>query len=54
MDRPRSRATAPTWFSPATSGRLHVFHRDRDDQGKLAPGTPGGKDVHDTLVGLLA
>jgi hypothetical protein len=35
-------------------GRLHVFHRDRDDQGKLAPGTPGGKDVHDTLVGLLA
>jgi hypothetical protein len=35
-------------------GRLHVFHRDRDDQGKLAAGTPGGKDVHDTLVGLLA
>jgi hypothetical protein len=34
-------------------GRLHVFHRDSDDQGKLAPGTPGGKDVHDTLVGLL-
>jgi hypothetical protein len=35
-------------------GRLHVFHRDPDDQGKLAPGTPGGQDVHDTLVGLLA
>jgi hypothetical protein len=34
-------------------GRLHVFHRDPDDQGKLAPGTPGGKDVHDTLVDLL-
>jgi hypothetical protein len=34
-------------------GRLHVFHRDPDDQGKLAPGTPGGKDVRDTLVGLL-
>ena len=34
-------------------GRLHVFHRDPDDQGKLAPGTPGGKDVHDTLVSLL-
>ena len=35
-------------------GRLHVFHRDPDDQGKLAPGTPGGRDVHDTLVDLLA
>jgi hypothetical protein len=34
-------------------GRLHVFHRDPGDQGKLAPDTPGGKDVHDTLVGLL-
>ena len=34
-------------------GRLHAFHRDPGDQGKLAPGTPGGKDVHDTLVGLL-
>jgi hypothetical protein len=34
-------------------GRLHVFHRDPDDQGTLAPGTPDGKDVHDTLVGLL-
>ena len=34
-------------------GRLHVFHRDPDDQGRLAPGTPGGQDVHDTLVGLL-
>ena len=35
-------------------GRLHVFHRDPDDQVKLAPGTPGGQDVHDTLVDLLA
>jgi hypothetical protein len=34
-------------------GRLHVFHRDPGDHGKLAPGTPGGQDVHDTLVGLL-
>ena len=34
-------------------GRLHVFHRDPDDHGALAPGTPGGQDVHDTLVGLL-
>ena len=34
-------------------GRLHVFHRDPDDQGKLAAGTPGGKDVRATLVGLL-
>ena len=34
-------------------GRLHVFHRDPDDHGTLAAGTPGGKDVHDTLVGLL-
>ena len=35
-------------------GRLHVFHRDPDDQGKLVPGTPAGKDVHDTLADLLA
>ena len=35
-------------------GRLHVFHRDPDDHGKLVPGTPDGKDVHDTLVDLLA
>ena len=34
-------------------GRLHVYHRDPEDQGQLAPGTPGGKDVRDTLVGLL-
>jgi hypothetical protein len=34
-------------------GRLHVFHRDPDDRGKLAAGTPDGQDVHDTLVGLL-
>ncbi|MGI8447707.1 MAG: hypothetical protein ACR2MP_11120 [Streptosporangiaceae bacterium] len=35
-------------------GRLHVFHRDPDDHGQLAPGTPEGKDVRDTLVSLLA
>jgi hypothetical protein len=35
-------------------GRLHVFHRDPDDQGTLVPGTPEGKDVHDTLADLLA
>jgi hypothetical protein len=34
-------------------GRLHVFHRDPDDHGQLVPGTPEGKDVHDTLVSLL-
>jgi hypothetical protein len=34
-------------------GRLHVFHRDPDDRGQLVPGTPEGKDVHDTLVSLL-
>ena len=34
-------------------GRLHVFHRDPDDQGKLAAGTPDGKDVRATLVDLL-
>ena len=34
-------------------GRLHVFHRDPDDQGKLAAGTPDGQDVRATLVGLL-
>ena len=36
------------------NGRLHVFHRDRADHGALAPGTPGGKDVHDTLADLLS
>jgi hypothetical protein len=36
------------------NGRLHVFHRDPDDHGTLAPGTPGGKDVHDTLADLLS
>ncbi len=35
-------------------GRLHVFHRDPDDHGTLVPGTPEGKDVRGTLVGLLA
>ncbi len=35
-------------------GRLHVFHRDPDDHGTLVPGTPGGKDVRDTVAGLLA
>ncbi len=35
-------------------GRLHVFHRDPGDHGTLVPGTPGGKDVRDTLAGLLA
>jgi L-amino acid N-acyltransferase YncA len=35
-------------------GRLHVFHRDPDDHGTLLSGTPGGKDVHDTLADLLA
>ena len=35
-------------------GRLHVFHRDPDDHGQLASGTPEGKDVRDTLVSLLA
>jgi len=35
-------------------GQLHVFHRDPQDQGRLAPGTPEGKDVHDTLVDLLS
>ena len=34
-------------------GRLHVFHRDPDDQGKLAAGTPDGQDVRATLVDLL-
>ena len=34
-------------------GRLHVFHRDPDDRARLVPGTPQGKDVHDTLVDLL-
>ena len=34
-------------------GRLHVFHRDPDDHGRLAPGTPDGKDVRDTLVSLI-
>jgi hypothetical protein len=35
-------------------GRLHVFHRDPDDRGALASGTPGGKDVRGTLADLLA
>ena len=35
-------------------GRLHVFHRDPDDHGRLAPGTPEGKDVRDTVASLLA
>jgi hypothetical protein len=35
-------------------GRLHVFHRDPDDHGRLVPGTPGGRDVRDTLVSLLS
>ena len=35
-------------------GRLHVFHRDPDDRGRLVPGTPGGRDVRDTLVSLLS
>jgi hypothetical protein len=34
-------------------GRLHIFHRDREDRGVLVPGTPEGKDVHDTLADLL-
>ena len=34
-------------------GRLHVFHRDPDDQGKLAAGTPDGQDVRATLIDLL-
>jgi hypothetical protein len=35
-------------------GRLHVFHRDPGDHGRLVPGTPEGKDVRDTLVSLLS
>ena len=35
-------------------GRLHVFHRDPDDHGRLAPGTPEGKDIRDTVASLLA
>ncbi len=34
-------------------GRLHVFHRDPEDRGKLVPGTPEGKDIHDSLADLL-
>ena len=34
-------------------GQLHVFHRDPHDRARLVPGTPQGKDVHDTLVDLL-
>jgi hypothetical protein len=34
-------------------GRLHVFHRDPDDHGQLVAGTPEGKDVRETLAGLL-
>jgi hypothetical protein len=35
-------------------GRLHVFERDPADRGKLVPSPPDGKNVRDTLVGLLA
>jgi len=34
-------------------GRLHVFSRDPDNRAKLAPGPRDGKDVDDTLAGLL-
>jgi hypothetical protein len=35
-------------------GRLHVFSRDPDNRAKLVPSARDGKDVHDTLVDLLA
>ncbi len=34
-------------------GRLHLYSRDPDDRAKLVPSPRDGKDVHDTLVGLL-
>jgi hypothetical protein len=34
-------------------GRLHLFSRDPDNRARLAPSPREGKDVHDTLAGLL-
>jgi hypothetical protein len=35
-------------------GRLHVLTRDPADRTRLVPGPPDGKDIRDTLAGLLA
>jgi len=37
-----------------SDGQLHVFSRDPADTGKLRPGTPDGRDVAETIAGLLA
>jgi hypothetical protein len=34
-------------------GRLHVFQRDPADRGRLVRSPPDGKNIHETLAGLL-